>query len=88
MPADTQDIQYVKATLKGYRTLLFNGLLALVPVVLLLLEYLETVDLSALGLTPERVLLYTIGIKFANIALRAVTDTKIGQKGPDNGVSS
>ena len=88
MPADTAEVQAVKATLKGYRTVLFNGLLALVPVVLLLLEYLETLDLSALGLTPERVLLYTVVIKFANIALRTVTDTAIGKKGPDDGVAS
>lgn len=88
MPADTQDAQTVKATLKGYRTLIFNGLLALVPIVLLLLEYLEQVDLSALGLTPERVLLYTILIKFANIALRSITTTAIGRKGPDDGVSA
>lgn len=64
---------------KGYRTVLFNGVLAVVPTLALVLEYLGTVDLAALGVTPEQVLVYSVVIKVANIALRSVTSTSVGQ---------
>lgn len=66
--------------LQGYRTIAFNGLLALVPTTLLVLEHLEQVDLTTLGVTPERVVVYTLLIKLANIGLRAITTTPVGQK--------
>lgn len=73
--------------LKGYRTVLFNAFLALVPLALLGLEHLEQIDLVSLGVTPDRVLFYTLAIKAANIFLRSITTTAVGRKEDGDGVA-
>lgn len=67
------------AALKGWRTVALNALTGAASVTLLVLAYLESVDLSAI-LSPRDALLAAIAINVANIVLRALTTTPVGQR--------
>jgi membrane-bound acyltransferase YfiQ involved in biofilm formation len=66
--------------LKGWRTVLLNGLSAVASTLLLVLAYLDTVNLTSV-LTPTQSLMWTIGVNVLTIVLRQVTNTPIGKKG-------
>jgi hypothetical protein len=66
--------------LKGWRTVLLNGLSAVASTLLLVLGYLDTVNLTSV-LTPTQALMWTIGVNVLTIILRQVTNTPIGKKG-------
>lgn len=59
--------------MKGYRTIIVNGLLAICPVAL---DYLAGVDWTQY-MSPQTALVF-VGI--VNIALRAITTTPMGKK--------
>ena len=65
------------ARLKGWRTVAFNALTGAASVALLVLGYLQTVDLSSV-LSPRDALFAAVAINVANIVLRAVTTTPLG----------
>ncbi len=58
--------------MKGYKTVLFNILAAIMPV-------LEASG-QDLGLEGDKLAYYALGVTIGNIILRFFTDTKIGQK--------
>jgi len=58
--------------MKGYKTVIFNILASILPV-------LEASG-ADLGLTGQNLALYGLGITVGNIILRAFTTTAIGQK--------
>lgn len=57
--------------MKGWRTVLFNLIAAVVPV-------LETAGVD-LGLSGQGLALYGLGVTVANVVLRYFTTTAIGQ---------
>jgi hypothetical protein len=63
--------------LKGWRTVIANAFMGAVPLVLLLLAYLQTLDVSSV-FSPVGVLVYTVLVNVVNIALRYVTTTPVG----------
>jgi hypothetical protein len=65
--------------LKGWRTVLLNGLSAVASTLLLVLGYLDTLNVSSV-LTPTQALMWTIGVNVLTIVLRQVTNTPIGKK--------
>jgi hypothetical protein len=66
------------AKLKGYRTVLLHVLVGVPALVLMLLDYTKTIDLTLImdARTAGRVL---IGVNILGIVLRYVTTTPIGQ---------
>jgi len=58
--------------MKGYRTLIFNLLAAILPV-------LQAADLTAV-LSPQGIAAYGVATAVANIGLRALTTTPVGKK--------
>ncbi|WP_439137535.1 hypothetical protein [Roseicyclus sp.] len=66
--------------LKGYRTLIFNGLSMIVLIAGVLVEYV-----GQIGLTPEQATFALIGLtlvnQLGNFWLRLITDTPVG-RGP------
>ena len=58
--------------IKGYKTVLFNLLAAIVPV-------LEASG-DDIGLTGQKLALYTLGVTVGNMILRFFTTTPIGKK--------
>jgi hypothetical protein len=54
------------------KTILINGLLTLPPILLLILDELQAIDMS-MFLSPQGVVAYTIAIKVGNIVLRTLT---------------
>ena len=65
------------AKLKGWRTIVLNAALATAPLVLLVLDYAQTVDVSTV-FSPVGVLAYTVFVHVANIGLRYITTTPVG----------
>ena len=59
--------------MKGWRTLLFNCLAAILPV-------LQATGAADLGLTGNAALLYALGVTLLNFVLRFFTTTPVGQK--------
>ncbi len=57
--------------MKGLRTLVFNILAAILPV-------LEVAGATDFGLEGEQLALYALGITIANIVLRFLTTTPVG----------
>ena len=60
--------------MKGYRTLIFNLLAAIVAV----LQATGAVDI---GLTGNAAVIYGIAVPVANMILRSITNTSMGQAG-------
>ena len=60
--------------MKGYRTLIFNLLAAIIPV-------LQATGAADLGLTGNVAMIYGIAIPIINIILRSITNTPLGQSG-------
>lgn len=69
----------IVAKLKGWKTVAFNAVAALILIVALALDAFGDIDLSIM-LDPKTVLVYTIVIKLVNIWLRTATDTAVGAK--------
>jgi hypothetical protein len=67
--------------LKGWRTVIANAFMGAVPLVLLLLAYLQTLDVSSV-FSPVGVLVYTVAVNVVNIALRYITTTPVGSQEP------
>jgi hypothetical protein len=51
------------------KTVVTNAILAILPVAVLILDYLKTFDMSLL-LSPQGVAVYTLAVNVLNIALR------------------
>ena len=68
--------------MKGYRTLIFNGLRAVVDSGIL--AFLLVVDWETAGFTPQVALWVVIGLsitdKAINMWLRSITTTPVGKK--------
>ena len=61
--------------MKGWRTLAFNLLAASLPV-------LQATGAADIGLTGNAAVIYMTAIPIANMILRGLTTTPIGQAGP------
>ncbi len=69
--------------MKGYRTQIFNVLNAVSSASLLILAYLQTVDLSSI-LSPKEALMWIVGINVVNIILRQLTTGPVGNRDRDD----
>lgn len=69
-------MKWLSNKLKGWRTVIVNVLLAVVPV----LELAELRDVIPDAYLPW----YSLGVVLLNLYLRKITTTPIGQKGGDN----
>lgn len=58
--------------IKGWRTIIVNGLMAILPV----LELTELVNV----LPPETQAWYLLALALVNIGMRSITNTPVGQK--------
>jgi hypothetical protein len=65
-------MEYIKKFLKGYRTVIFNTAVFVAS----LAEYIDLINVVSPEATPLIVLL----IALANLILRFMTDTPVGQK--------
>jgi hypothetical protein len=70
----------LRQKLKGWRTVLFGGLVAAAGVVLDLLEALQAVDVTPL-LPPVYALRVIAVLGLATVLLRLVTTGRVGRKG-------
>jgi hypothetical protein len=70
----------LRQKLKGWRTVLFGGLVAAAGVVLDLLEALQAVDITPL-LPPVYALRVIAALGLATVLLRLVTTGRVGRKG-------
>lgn len=75
----------MRVRLKGYRTVIFNALAAVVVIVL----ELAPVIMPLLGMAEVQALIpdawlawYLLAVALGNMALRAVTDTPVGKDRP------
>jgi hypothetical protein len=69
----------LKAKLKGWKTVVWNGAVGTSAVVLYIVDELRTVDFSGL-FTPKTVAAIMCGLAIGGILLRAVTSSRIGAK--------
>jgi hypothetical protein len=69
----------IKAKLKGWRTVAWNGLVAASAVLLYVVDELRTVDFSGV-FNPKTVAAIMCALAIAGILLRAVTTSRIGAK--------
>ena len=65
----------------AWKSTLLNGVSGTVSVMLLILGYLQTLDLSHI-LTPQQALLWVVGVNIATIVLRAVSTKPIVVREP------
>lgn len=70
----------LRQKLKGWRTVLFGGLVAAAGVVLDLLEALQAIDITPL-LPPIYALRLIAALGLATVLLRLVTTGRVGRKG-------
>lgn len=63
---------------KGWRTLVFNGLVSLVPLVLAILDAFGAMDWTKL-VSEENAALITLAVTLANIVLRFATSGPVGR---------
>ena len=63
----------------GWKTVIFNAFIAAFPTVMLVLDYLKTIDWVVL-LTPANAALVGLAIGLIGIILRAVTVTPMGER--------
>lgn len=73
----------MRARLKGYRTLVINGVLAVAAVAI---EVVLPLGATLVGMPEAREIVpagwwpwIVVGVNMANMALRAVTDTPVGK---------
>lgn len=65
--------------MKGWRTILFNGLSAAILVAVPLTGYLAGFNWTSLGVSVEAAMWIALGMNAANIILRVVTTSPIGR---------
>lgn len=65
--------------LKGWRTVIFHGLVGLPCAGLLFVDYLKTVDWTVFSLSGKAVALIGIALSATGIGLRLITDGPVGR---------
>lgn len=68
--------------IKGYRTIIWNALVAMCPVLLTALDKLQALDLTQY-LTPTNAIIAGLVIGGVGIWLRTITTGPVGSKGED-----